>query len=551
MTDSPTQDTAPPLPFEEGTVVRATIRTVGADEVLVELPGGHTSTFNRAHLGENTDTGQEVDVFVDRADWRRGEFRVFKDWADKIAIYNSIEKASQNNEIIEGEVVATVKGGLCVDVGMRAFLPTSHMDLRPELADPESFIGQRLPFNVIKFDGKRGDLVISRRTIQEKERKADRDALMKVLTEGELRTGTVVSFTNYGAFVDLGGIDGLLHTNDMTWGRATNPETIFFLGQKIKVKILGIDRDRDRISLGYKQTMPDPWTHVSETLSVGDRVRGTVVSLADYGAFVEIQEGVEGLLHVSEMSWTKRVSHSKEILALEDDIETAILGIDIPNRRLSLGLKQLQENPWDNLPERYPKGKRITGSVRSITEFGIFVELEEGIDGLVHTSDMSWTERVHNPSDHFKVGDTVEAKILGIDSKNQRVSLGIKQLDTDPWVDFAARYPKGTKVEATVTKVTDFGAFLEVEPGYEGLCHISQLSTERVSRPTDVVQMGQSREVVVLDVDKKKHKIALSIRALTEDVGDDWRAYMKDDDAPTNTLGDKLGAALKRSKDDP
>jgi small subunit ribosomal protein S1 len=438
-------------------------------------------------------------------------------------------------------VVARVKGGLSVDIGVKAFLPGSQVDLRP-IRNLDKLIGQKFQFKVIKFNKKRGNIVLSRRVLLEQEREEHKKETLKRLAEGEVLTGVIKNLTEYGAFVDLGGIDGLLHITDMSWGRLNHPSEMFNIGDEIKVKVLKFDADSERVSLGYKQITEDPWVNASEKYPIGKRVSGKVVSLTDYGAFIEIEPGIEGLVHVSEMSWTKRVKHPSKLVNVGDAVEAIVLDVDLSQKRISMGMKQIEPNPWTLLSEKYPVGAVIKGGVRNITDFGIFVGVEEGIDGLVHVSDLSWTHRVKHPSELYNKNDEVEAVVLNIDVENERFSLGIKQLTDDPWESLPRRFPRGTKVQGRVIKVTDFGAFVEIEPGIDGLCHISELADERVENPKEIVKAGDMLDVLVLDVDPGERRIALSIKA-AKDGTSDYRAYMTDDSSSRGHLG-VLGDAL-------
>ncbi len=411
------------------------------------------------------------------------------------------------------ETDGKVKGGLKVDVGVPAFLPGSHADLRPA-RNLDRFISQRAQFAVLKFNRARGNVVVSRRAVMERERQQLKQETLKVLEEGVILEGIVKNITDYGAFVDLGGIDGLLHVTDMSWGRVNRPSDVINVGDRVKVVVLKYDPERGRVSLGMKQIMPDPWSSVAERYPIGARIHGKVVSLADYGAFVELEPGIEGLVHVSEMSWTKRVTHPSKVVEVGAEVDVMVLDVDTANRRISLGLKQAEPNPWEMVRINHPVGSHITGQVKNVTDFGVFIGVTEGIDGLVHISDLHWTKKVRHPSEIYKKGDEVEAIVLGIDVDNERISLGVKQLADDPWQRMQDRYPVGTRVKGKVTSVTDFGVFVELEEGVEGLIHVSQLSTERVDKPQAMFEPGQEIEAEVTAVESRDRKIALSIKAL-------------------------------------
>jgi small subunit ribosomal protein S1 len=531
---------------KEGEVVRGRVLEVAKDSVLLDIGYKSEATvpigeFPVADGKPQVKLGDIIDVFVESREDDSGLVIVSKEKADKLKVWDDISAAAERDELVDGVIVARVKGGLSVDIGVKAFLPGSQVDLRP-IRNLDKLIGQRFKFKVIKFNKKRGNIVLSRRVLLEQEREEQKRETLKKLAEGEVMTGQVKNLTEYGAFVDLGGIDGLLHITDMSWGRLNHPSEMFKIGDEIKVKVLKFDPETERVSLGYKQITEDPWTNAAEKFPVAKRVSGRVVSLTDYGAFVELEPGVEGLVHVSEMTWNKRIKHPSKIVNVGDKVEAVVLDVDLPQKRISLGMKQLEPNPWTLLAEKYPVGAVIKGVVRNVTDFGIFVGVEEGIDGLMHVSDLSWTHRVKHPSELFKKGDEVEAVVLNIDVENERFSLGIKQLTDDPWDTLPKKYPRGTKVKGKVIKLTEYGAFVEVEPGIDGLCHISELSEERVDKTQDVVKQGDEVEVMVLDVDPGERRISLSIKAAREGTSD-YRAYMQDERSRSQ-LGDVLSTKL-------
>jgi len=501
-----------------GEVVRGRVVSVGRDQVTVDI--GYKSegqiSINEFTTRDGEVTvkeGDEIDVFFDADEGEHGGIVLSRSKAEQAKVWRDIEDAFQNNGTIDGVIVGKVKGGLKVDVGVAAFLPGSHADIRPA-RNLDRFISQRGQFAVLKFNRARGNVVVSRRAVMERERAQLKQETLKVLEEGVILEGIVKNITDYGAFVDLGGIDGLLHVTDMSWGRVNKPADVVSVGDRVRVVVLKYDPDRGRVSLGMKQIMPDPWASVAERYPVGARVHGKVVSLADYGAFVELEPGIEGLVHVSEMSWTKRVTHPSKVLEVGQEVDVMVLDVDTANRRISLGLKQAEPNPWELVRLNHPVGSRIKGQVKNITDFGVFIGIEEGIDGLVHVSDLHWTKKIRHPSEMFQKGDEVEAVVLGIDVDNERISLGVKQLAEDPWQSMHHRYPVGSKVKGRVTSVTDFGVFMEVEEGIEGLIHVSQLSTERVEKPQSLFAAGQEIEAEVTAVDARDRKIALSIKAL-------------------------------------
>jgi small subunit ribosomal protein S1 len=501
-----------------GEIVHGRVVKIGPEVVTVDIgykSEGHIPLGEfRARDGRiMVHEGDEIEVYFDAADAEQEGIVLSRAKAEQFRIWREIENAYTNKTPIEGAIVGKVKGGLKVDIGVAAFLPGSHVDLRP-VRDLDRFVGKRGKFAVLKYNRARANVVVSRRAILELERDSLRDETLRLLEEGVILEGAVKNITDYGAFVDLGGIDGLLHITDMSWGRIGHPSEVLTVGEKIKVVVLKFDSERERVSLGLKQLVPDPWGTVIERYVVGSRVTGKVVSLADYGAFVELEKGVEGLLHVSEMSWTKRVTHPSKLLSVGETVEVMILEVDPDHRRIALGLKQISPNPWEVVRASHPVGSRITGKVKSITDFGVFVEVGEGIDGLAHISDLHWTRKVKHPSELFKKGDEVEALVLGVDVENERVSLGIKQAAADPWLTLSQQHPPGSRIHGKVTSVTDFGVFVEVEDGIEGLIHISQLSTERVEKPSALFQVGQEVEAEIIHVDPREHKMGLSIKAL-------------------------------------
>jgi small subunit ribosomal protein S1 len=457
--------------------------------------------------------GDDVDVYFDSSEGENGGIVLSRQRAENMKIWEEIEKAYNEERGIEGHIVGKVKGGFKVDVGVPGFLPGSHVDIRPS-RNLDKFVGTTDRFAILKYNRARGNVVLSRRVLLEKERDSLKQEILKILEEGVILEGTVKNITGYGAFVDLGGIDGILHISDMSWGRINHPSEVVQVGEKIKVVVLKFDPEKERISLGIKQLAPDPWHTVAEKYPVGTRVQGKVISLMDYGAFVELESGIEGLIHISEMSWTKKIAHPSKILQIGQLVEVVVLNVDPGHRRISLGLKQVMANPWEEAKQKYPVGSVVKGPVRNITDFGIFVGIEEGIDGLVHISDLHWTKKIKHPSELYKKGDIVEAKVLGVNVENARFSLGVKQLNTDPWKIIADRYPVGSKVKGQVTSVPDFGVFVRIEEGVEGLIHVSQLSTERVDKPSSLYKVGDEVEAEVINIDPAERKIGLSVRAL-------------------------------------
>jgi small subunit ribosomal protein S1 len=542
--------------FRVGDVVTGTVVEVQSDYVLVDINYKSEglipiNEFRMVDGVRQVKAGDQVEVLIDRIENENGMIALSKDKADMLRAWTDISKAAENEEIIEGTVVAKVKGGLSVDIGVKAFLPGSQIDLRP-VRNMDVYLGKKYKFKVIKFNKKRGNIVLSRRAILEEERDSLKAQTADTMKEGATVVGLVKNVTDYGAFIDLGGLDGLLHITDMSWGRVKHPSELINVGDEITVKILKYDTEKERVSLGLKQLTEDPWNEVKAKYTIGSRVKGKVVSVAEYGAFVELGDGVEGLIHVSEMSWTKRVKHANQVVEVGQEVEVQVLEIDSENRRISLGMKQLQANPWVEMKETYPPGTIIEGEVKSVTDFGIFVGIEEGIDGLVHISDFSWTKRVNHPSEMFAKGQKIRAVVLGVDSENERFSLGVKQLEGDPWSQIETKYGIGTQHDVKVTKTTDFGAFVELAADIEGLIHISELTTEKIQSVEDYVKPGQTLKAEVISIDKDARKIGLSsklvkLREQKADVED----YAKKVTSTSKTsFGDMFGDQLKNLKTD-
>lgn len=542
--------------FKVGDVVSGVVVEVQSDYVLVDINYKSEglipiSEFRMLDGVRDVRPGEKVEVLIDRIENENGMIVLSKDKADMLRAWSDISKAAENEEVIEGTVVAKVKGGLSVDIGVKAFLPGSQIDLRP-VRNMDVYIGKKYKFKVIKFNKKRGNIVLSRRALLEQERETLRNQTLDTMKEGSIVTGLVKNITDYGAFIDLGGMDGLLHITDMSWGRIKHPSELLNVSDEITVKVLKYDNERERVSLGMKQLQADPWDSVRERFPIGSKVQGKIVSLTDYGAFVELGEGIEGLIHVSEMSWTKRLKHPSQIVNVGDVADVQVLEIDAENRRISLGMKQLQSNPWVEMKETYPPGTIIEGEVKSVTDFGVFIGIEDGIDGLVHISDFSWTKRINHPSEMFTKAQKVRAVVLGVDIENERFSLGIKQLEADPWSNIESKYSVGTQHEVKVVKTADFGVFVELESDIEGLIHISELTTDRITHPDEYVKVGGSVRAEVISIDKDARKIGLSsklvkLREQKADVED----YVKKATSSSKTsLGDIFGDQLKGMKTD-
>ncbi len=488
--------------------------------------------------------GDMVDVYLESLDEEDGVLYLSKEKADLMKAWEEISKAVERDEVVSGQVVDRVKGGLAVDIGVKAFLPGSQVDLRP-VKNLDKLIGETFDFKIIKFNKKRGNIVLSRRVLLEQERESRRGETIERLHEGAILHGVVKNITDYGAFIDLGGIDGLLHITDMSYGRLQHPSEMFEVGQSVEVKVLKFDNETERVSLGYKQIRPDPWEEVEYKYPVGAIVRGKVVSIPDYGAFIELEDGIEGLVHISEMTWNKRVKNPSKLVNVGDVIEAKVLDIDVENKRISLGMKQLEANPWDVVEQQYPVGSIVKGVIRNITDFGIFVGIDEGIDGLVHVSDLSHSQRARHPADRFKKGDTVEARVLSIDKENERFSLGIKQLSEDPWYTVHSRYFLGQVIEGPVVHRTDFGVFVEIEEGVEGLVHVSELKAED-DNWQDAYPEGTKIRAEIIHIDAHDRKISLSERGAEERAAGDSADYRRRQSDPGARLGDVMGDLSRR-----
>ncbi len=539
---------------QEGEVVNGAVIAVNDDYVTVDI--GYKmeglvplSEFRNAEGKIAVNPGDHIVVYLEKMENENGVMILSRDKAEIIKAWDSIAEACERDEVISGTVIQKVKGGLAVDIGVKAFLPGSQIDIRP-VRNLDKYLGKKLNFKVIKFNKKRGNIVLSRKALLLKEREKLRVETLEQLQEGMVVQGVVKNITDYGAFIDLGGMDGLLHITDMSWGRIKHPSELFQVGDEVTVKVLKYDKEKERVSLGLKQVQDNPWDKVPEKYHVGDKVSGKVVSIKDYGAFVELEDGVEGLIHVSEMSWTNKVKHPSKVLNPGDSVDCQVLDIDTKNRRISLGLKQLESNPWDLLEQKFPIGSTVEGEVKNVTDFGVFVDIGEGIDGLIHISDLSWSKKVNHPSEAFNKGDKVRAIVLSIDKETEKFSLGIKQLERDPWENIRTRYKIGQMIEGKVTKIADFGAFLELEEGLEGLVHISELSSDQVEKVGDVAKIGETMKAEILSIDPRERKIGLSVKALLKS---EERANIEgygQAKSSSNTLGDVLGSKLKGLKGD-
>ncbi|MFT6068244.1 MAG: small subunit ribosomal protein S1 [Bacteriovoracaceae bacterium] len=506
--------------FSEGETFNGNVISIGQDYVMVDI-GYKQEGLIPVREFQNFDgtlkikEGDEIEVYLEKLESKLGNLVLSKDKAEILKAWDKISDACESGVPLEGTVVAKVKGGLSVDIGVKAFLPGSQIDLRPTRY-LDKYIGKTMQFKVIKFNKKRGNIVLSRRAILQEERGKLRGEILSQIQEGMIVKGIVKNITDYGAFIDLGGIDGLLHITDMSWGRVKHPSNLLNIGDEIEVKILKFDSEKERVSLGLKQVQPNPWEVAPEKYQPGKVVSGEVVSVKDYGIFIELSDGIEGLIHVSEMSWTGAIKNPAKHFTVGEKIEAQVLEVDVENKRISLGTKQLQPNPWTDIEKKYPIGSKAKGKVKSVVEFGIFVDLGEEVDALVHISDVSWNKKAVNLVEQFKEGDEIEGMVLTVDKDNTKFCLGLKQLEEDPWKKIEERLPVGTVIEAEVVRVTDFGAFVELETGIEGLIHISELSEERVEKPEDVIKKGDTPKAMVISLDKDAKKIALSIKSAVD-----------------------------------
>jgi len=501
--------------IQYGDIAIGKVVQINADTVMVDV-GWKTEGFiparelRDAKGNINISVGDEIEVFVDKRD-SEGNLILSRDKAAKLKIWDEIKNVCEKNIPIKGKVIEKVKGGLSIDIGVTAFLPGSQIDTRP-IKDLDKFIGQTLDFHVLKYDRKRNNVVLSRRSIVEAERESEKKDTLSNIKEGSIVEGIIKNITDYGIFIDLGGIDGLLHVTDVSWGRIAKPADAFHKGDKIKVKVLSFDSEKERVSLGLKQLTENPWEHITDKYPIGALVDGKVVNLTDYGVFVELEPGVEGLVHISEMYWTREIKHPSKVLNVGETIKVVVLEVNAEAKRVSLSLKQTSPNPWEKLREKYKVGTVVKGTVRNITNFGVFVGIEEGIDGLVHVSDISWKHRVTHPSEYFKKGQEVEAVVLNVDIENEKFSLGIKQIEKNPWEDLAQKYAPGSVVTGKITNFTDFGIFVEIEEGIEGLVHISEISQKRVKTSSELYSVGDTVSAIVKSIDTKSKKIRLSIK---------------------------------------
>ncbi len=534
--------------LEEGSITKGEIVRVDDDNVLVDVnfksEGQIPAAEFRDPAGNMTvSVGDRVDVYVVRKNEMDGTITLSFEKAKRMQVFDQLEDVQENNRVIKGHIVRRIKGGYTADFGgVEAFLPVSHVDLRP-VPDMDALVNQEFEFRVLKINRRRSNVIVSRRVLLEEERDSKRQDLLRTLEEGQIVQGKAKNITEYGVFVDLGGLDGLLHITDMSWKRIRHPKEMITMGQELTLKVLSFDRENNKVSLGLKQLVPDPWQDISARFPEGAKCAGKVTNLVDYGAFVELEPGVEGLVHISEMSWTRKLRHPSQMVHTGDEVEVVILGVDGEKKRISLGMKQVRPNPWELVAERYPEGTVLEGVIKNITEFGMFIGIEDGIDGLIHVSDISWTKKVRHPNELYKVGDTVQAKVLTVDQENEKFTLGVKQLVDDPWGHVPDTYPVGCTIKGVVTNITDFGLFVEVEEGIEGLVHVSELSGKKVKTPAEIYKEGQEIQAKVIHVSAEERRLGLSLNQIKDE---EERRKPKEFHSGPQEAGQSLGDLLKQ-----
>lgn len=536
--------------LEEGSIISGKVVKIGDERVLVDVnfkSEGQipADEFKDRNGDMSIQEGQEVDVFVVHKDDVEGTVSLSHRRAKRMKVLDELESLQEQDKNVQGTIVQRIKGGYTVEIkGIEAFLPGSHVDLRP-VPDMDALVGQEMDFRVLKINRKRSNVIVSRRVILEEEREKQRTNLLETLEEGQKVTGRVKNITEYGVFVDLGGLDGLLHITDMSWKRIKHPKEMVQMGDELELKVLNYDPEDQKVSLGMKQLIPNPWEGIAEKYPEGNKFTGKITNIVDYGAFVELEPGVEGLVHITEMSWTRKLKHPSQMVRVGDEVEVVILNMDEDKKRISLGMKQVKPNPWDVVYEKYPEGTILEAPIKNITDFGIFIGIEEGIDGLIHVSDLSWTKKINHPGELYKVGDTVQAKVLTVDKENEKFTLGIKQLTEDPWQKMPEKYPEGSNVSGKITNITDFGLFVEIEDGIEGLVHLSELSAKKVKNPKEMFQEGQEVVTKVIRVSPDERRIGLSIKQYLDEL-EKMRNEEKKQYNVENVAGSNLGDLIRQ-----
>ncbi len=543
--------------LDEGTIVAGEVVKVDKDYVLVDVNFKSEGQIPVSEFTEPDGTvavkvGEKVDVFVARKNEAEGTIYLSRDKAKRMQLFDKLEELQEKDGEAIGRIIRRIKGGYTVDLGgVEAFLPGSHVDLRP-VPDMDALVNQEYNFKILKINRRRSNVIVSRRVLLEEMRSEQRDKLLGTLEDEQVVVGKVKNITEYGVFIDLGGLDGLLHITDMSWKRIKHPKEMVQLGDELELKILSFDREAQKVSLGLKQLVPDPWENIADKYPADSRFTGIITNLADYGAFVELENGVEGLVHISEMSWTRKLRHPSQMVKVGDEVEVIVLGVDPDKKRISLGMKQISPNPWDVVAEKYPEGTVLEGAIKNITEFGVFIGIEEGIDGLIHVSDISWTKKIRHPSEVYKAGDAVQAKVLTVDKENEKFTLGVKQLTEDPWTQVPAKYPVGQMINGTVTNITDFGLFVEVEEGIEGLVHVSEISRKKIKSPSEIYKEGDTIEAKVIHVSADERRLGLSIKQTKEEPAGAGRKPKSfgssvSGESSGSTLGDLLREKLEEA----
>jgi small subunit ribosomal protein S1 len=545
--------------LEEGSIVKGEVVRVGAESVLVDVnfkSEGQipVSEFKDSSGGISVKVGDKVDVFVERKNEVEGSITLSYEKAKRMQVFDQLEEVLEKGGTCKGRILRRIKGGYTVDLdGVEAFLPGSHVDLRP-VPDMDALVNQEFEFRVLKINRRRSNAIVSRRVLLEEDRDSRRKDLLTALHEGQMVAGRVKNITEYGVFIDLGGLDGLLHITDMSWKRIRHPKELVSLGQELQLKVLSFDKENNKVSLGLKQLVEDPWLDINSKFPENAIFKGKVTNLVDYGAFVELESGVEGLVHISEMSWTRKLRHPSQMVHPGDEVEVVVLGVDSSKKRISLGMKQIRENPWEVVAVKFPEGTVLEGAIKNITEFGMFIGIEDGIDGLVHVSDISWTKKIRHPGELYQVGDVVQAKVLTVDQEAEKFTLGIKQLQEDPWSYVPGRYPVGAVVNGVITNITDFGLFVEVEEGIEGLVHVSEISSKKIKNPAELYKEGVTIEAKVIHVSAEERRLGLSVKQIREEGEErkktrETRVAGSDAGSGGQNLGDLLKQKLEGGED--